>query len=150
MTPYAAAAGAFSRCFRYYAGWRRDEIDITNDDLINPRNSFQRWAGVNSPKVTLSLLPRPRWYVPVVSLSFGQAFFTEDPRIGTGSVKGSPVARQHAYQLVASKTLGHTDLSPSSAPSTTAAGMPASTRFLQAATRAKPWKHSIPRAFRSS
>ena len=45
-----------------------------------------------------------------ISLSFGQAFFTEDPRIGTGSTAGTPVATAHSYQLVASKTSGQTDL----------------------------------------
>jgi hypothetical protein len=46
----------------------------------------------------------------LVSLSFGQAFFTEDPRIGTGSGPGTPVAMSHSYQLVAGKTIHHTDV----------------------------------------
>ena len=110
LTPYIAAQGNLSRHLRYYLGWRRDQIDIDNDDLLHAQNSFQKWVGVNSPKATVSFLPKQSWYAPLLSLSFGQAFFTEDPRIGTGTVPGSPVATSHSYQLVASKTINQTDL----------------------------------------
>jgi Carboxypeptidase regulatory-like domain len=110
LTPYIAADGALSRYFRYYLGWRRDEIDVVNDDLLHAQNSFQKWVGVNSPKATVSFLPQDSWYLPLVSLSFGQAFFTEDPRIGAGTAAGSPVATIHSYQMVASKTVAKTDL----------------------------------------
>jgi hypothetical protein len=115
LTPYIAAEGAPARYLRYYLGWRRDEIDFNNDDLLHPQNSFQKWVGVNSPKATVSFLPREAWFVPLVSLSFGQAFFTEDPRIGigtsgTGTAPGTPVATSHSYQIVASKTIHKTDL----------------------------------------
>jgi hypothetical protein len=115
LTPYIAAEGAVARYFRYYLGWRRDEIDIDNDDLLHAENSFQKWVGVNSPKATVSFLPKESWYVPLISLSFGQAFFTEDPRIGLGTgagtpVPGSPVATSHSYQIVASKIIHKTDL----------------------------------------
>ena len=110
ITPYIAADGALTRYFRYYIGWRRDEISVDNDDLLNPQNSFHKFVGVNSPKATVSFLPKEAWYVPLVSLSFGQAFFTEDPRIGTGTAIGTPVATSHSYQLVASKTIHKTDL----------------------------------------
>jgi len=116
LTPYIAADGALARYFRYYLGWRRDEINVNNDDLLFPQNSFQTWVGVNSPKATVSFLPRESWYVPLISLSFGQSFFTEDPRIGLGTgsgtpvaAAGSPVATSHSYQLVASKTVRNTD-----------------------------------------
>jgi hypothetical protein len=113
-TPYIAAEGALSPYFHYYLGWRRDEIDINNDDLVvtpqAPDNSFQKWVGVNSPKATVSFLPKEAWYAPLISLSFGQAFFTEDPRIGTGTAAGTPVATSHSYQIVASKTVARTDL----------------------------------------
>jgi len=109
LTPYAAAAGGLGKHLRYYAGWRRDQIDITNDDRIDPGNSFQRWVGVNSPKATMSFLPGDWRALPLVSASFGEAFFTEDPRIalgtGSGGAAGSPVARSHNYQLVMSKSL---------------------------------------------
>jgi Carboxypeptidase regulatory-like domain len=110
LTPYIAAEGIVARYFRYYLGWRRDEINIDNDDLLHAENSFQKWVGVNSPKATVSFLPKESWYVPLVSLSFGQAFFTEDPRIGTGTAPGSPVATSHSYQIVASKIVHKTDL----------------------------------------
>jgi len=110
LTPYIAAEGGMTRFFRYYLGWRRDQIDFTNDDLLHADNSFQKWVGVNSPKATLSVLPVESWYAPLVSLSFGQAFFTEDPRIGAGTGAGTPVATSHSYQIVASKTVRKTDL----------------------------------------
>jgi hypothetical protein len=110
VTPYVAAEGILTHYFRYYLGWRRDQIDVLNDDLLHARNSFQKWVGVNSPKTTLSYLPKDSWYVPLLSLSFGQAFFTEDPRIGTGTTAGTPVATSHSYQLVASKSDHKTDL----------------------------------------
>jgi Carboxypeptidase regulatory-like domain len=110
VTPYIAAEGGLSPYFRYYLGWRRDEINFDNDDLLQADNSFQKWVGVNSPKATVSFLPHQSWHLPLVSLSVGQAFFTEDPRIGTGTAPGTPVATSHSYQAVASKTLRKTDL----------------------------------------
>ncbi|MGA8622021.1 MAG: TonB-dependent receptor [Candidatus Sulfotelmatobacter sp.] len=116
VTPYIAAEGNLVRHFRYYLGWRRDEIDFNNDDLLHIQNSFQKWVGVNSPKATVSFLPQESWYVPHISLSFGEAFFTEDPRIGLGlgpgiaSTPGTLVATAHSYQMVASKTIQHTDV----------------------------------------
>jgi hypothetical protein len=112
-TPYAAAEGGLGHYFRYYAGWRRDQIDIGNQDLVNPENSFQKWVGVNSPKATVTFLPKESWYAPLLSFSFGQSFFTEDPRVGLGgggTGVGSPVATAHSFQLVASKTFYKTDL----------------------------------------
>jgi len=109
FTPSAAAAGALAGHLRYYAGWRRDQIDNTNQDLIRPQNSFQRWVGVNSPKATVSFLPGKLRWLPQLSASWGEAFFTEDPRIGVGNAQGSPVATAHAYQLVVSKTIAKTE-----------------------------------------
>jgi hypothetical protein len=107
LTPYGAAAGGLGRHLRYYAGWRRDQIDIANDDLIDAGRSFQRWVGVNSPKATVSFVPGDLRGLPLVSASAGEAFFTEDPRIALGSggsgAPGSAVARSHNYQLVLSK-----------------------------------------------
>jgi hypothetical protein len=110
LTPYIAAEGRLASYFRYYLGWRRDQIAFNNDDLLQPGNSFQKWVGVNSPKATVSFLPKDSWYVPLLSLSFGQAFFTADPRVWTGTAAGTPVAISHSYQLVASKTIHKTDL----------------------------------------
>jgi Carboxypeptidase regulatory-like domain len=110
LTPYIAAEGSVTNYFRYYLGWRRDEISLDNRDLLAPQNSFQKWVGVNSPKATVSFLPKDSWYVPLLSLSFGQTFYTNDPRIGTGTAAGTPVSTAHSYQLVASKTILRTDL----------------------------------------
>jgi Carboxypeptidase regulatory-like domain len=110
VTPYVAAEGSVTNYFRYYLGWRRDEINLNNQDLLTPQNSFQKWTGVNSPKATVSFLPKDSWYVPLLSLSFGQSFYTNDPRIGTGTTIGTPVSTAHSYQLVASKTILKTDL----------------------------------------
>ena len=110
VTPYIAAEGALSRHFRYYLGWRRDQIDFSNEDLLHSENSFQKWVGVNSPKATISFLPKDSWFVPLISLSFGQALFTNDPRMGTGSRAPTPVNTAHSYQLVASKTVHKTDI----------------------------------------
>jgi hypothetical protein len=48
-------------------------------------------------------------FLPLVSLSFGEAFFTNDPRIGSGTTQGTPVSTAHSYQLVTSKTIRSTD-----------------------------------------
>jgi hypothetical protein len=109
ITPYIAADGALTHYFRYYLGWRRDQISVDNGDLLDPQNSFHKLAGANSPKATVSFFPKDSWYVPLISLSFGQAFFTEDPRVGSGTASGTPVATSHSYQLVASKTVHNTD-----------------------------------------
>ncbi len=110
ISPYAAAQGAFGNHFRYYAGWRRDQIDFDNQDLVQPQNSFHQWIGVNSPKATVSVIPGSLKWAPFVSASAGESFFTEDPRIGTGTARGSEVSRAHSYQLVAGKQFAHTDL----------------------------------------
>jgi hypothetical protein len=110
VAPYIAFQGALGAHLRYYAGWRRDQIDFVNTDLLAPQNSFAQWVGVNSPKATVSLLPGPARFVPLIAASFGESFFTEDPRIGTGSARPTPVSRNHSYQLVASKTVSHTQM----------------------------------------
>ncbi len=119
ISPYIAAEGELSRYVHYYLGWRRDEIGIDNQDLVTPANSWNRWAGVNSPKATLTLFPEESWYVPEVAFSFGKSFFTEDPRMGSAdgqpTATGSPAAvdpveTARSYQLVASKRFHNTDL----------------------------------------
>jgi hypothetical protein len=109
ISPYIAAEGALTGHFRYYLGWRRDEINFNNVDLLHSENSYEKWTGLNSPKASLTFLPKNWRLAPLVSVSFGQAFFTNDPRIGTGSVRPSPVNTAHSYQLVASKTVLGTD-----------------------------------------
>lgn len=110
IAPHIAGEGAISRHLHYYLGWRRDETRFDSRDLLAPQNSFRKLVGVNSPKATLSYLPGDSRFVPLFALSFGEAFFTEDPRIGLGSAAGMPVAKSRSYQLVASKTFQRTDI----------------------------------------
>jgi len=109
VAPYIAVEGALARYLRYYLGYRRDEINFNNEDLLVPAHSFQNWYGLNNPKATVSFLPKQDSPLPKVSLSAGEAFFTNDPRIGTGTTQGTLVSRSHSYQLVAGKTLAGTD-----------------------------------------
>ncbi|WP_348262647.1 hypothetical protein P8935_22985 [Telmatobacter sp. DSM 110680] len=110
IAPYAAIQGAIGSHLRYYVGWRRDQIDIDNQDLVQQENSFQEWVGVNSPKATVSFIPGSSKWAPLVAASAGESFFTEDPRIGTGMARGTPISRAHSYQLVASKLIAHTNM----------------------------------------
>jgi hypothetical protein len=110
VTPFAAIDGNIVPWLRYNLGWRRDQIGFDNLDLLHSANSFQRWVGVNSPKATLAVVPPESLPLPAIAFSFGQTFFTNDPRIGTGTQQGSLVSQAHAYQLVASKTVRGIDL----------------------------------------
>jgi hypothetical protein len=105
ITPFVAVDGNLTPWLRYNLGWRRDQVSFDNADLLHPANSFHRWAGVNNPKSTLTFVPRPNQALPMLSFSFGQTFFTNDPRVGTGMSQGSLVSRAHSFQLVASKTI---------------------------------------------
>jgi hypothetical protein len=110
VTPFVAIDGDLLPWMHYNLGWRRDQIDVDNQDLLTPANSFQHWAGINSPKATLALLPPEKFWLPAVAASFGEAFFTNDPRIGTGTAQGSLVSVAHSYQMVVSKRVAGTDL----------------------------------------
>jgi hypothetical protein len=109
LTPFVAIDGNILPWLRYNLGWRRDQVHFDNSDLLVLENSFHRWIGINSPKATLSIIAPDSLPLPSVSLSAGQTFFTNDPRIGTGTQHGSLVSRAHAYQLVISKTILKTD-----------------------------------------
>jgi hypothetical protein len=113
ITPYVAGQGELSKYVHYYLGWRRDQIDITNQDLIKPANSWSKWVGVNSPKATVTIVPDESWHVPLIAFSFGKSLLTEDPREGTplnGPKTVDPVETARSYQLVASKTFHKTDV----------------------------------------
>ena len=110
ITPYIAVDGKPAPWLRYNLGWRRDQLDTDNQDVLRPYNSFQRWTGINSPKATLSLIAPQKWWLPSAAFSFGQTFFSNDPRIGNGSMEGSTVSRAHSLQLVLSKSVAGTDL----------------------------------------
>ncbi len=113
ISPYVAGQGQFTPFLRYYLGWRHDQIQIQNRDLVTPANSSSRLVGVDSPKATVTLLPGPLRVLPQLSFSFGKSFFTEDPRIGLAANRATgvaPVETARSYQLVASKTIRSTDL----------------------------------------
>jgi hypothetical protein len=110
LTPFIAIDGNLLPWLRYNLGWRRDQISFDNTDLLVPANSFHRWVGINSPKATLAIVAPDTLLLPSVSFSFGQAFFTNDPRIGAGTGLGSLVSQAHAYQMVVSKTILKTDV----------------------------------------
>ena len=54
------------------------------------------------------MLPPDRWYLPTVAFSYGEAFHTEDPRIGNGTGTPTLLAPSRAYQLVLSKVIKQT------------------------------------------
>jgi len=118
VTPYVAAQGTLGQHLNYYAGWRRDEIFIDNQDLMTQANSWNKLVGLNSPKATLTFVPNASSLglsrlVPLISVSFGKSFFTEDPREGTtldGPTAADPVETARSFQLVASKSIYKTDI----------------------------------------
>jgi hypothetical protein len=109
VEPYFAIDGALGRYFHYDLGVRREEIWMDNEDVINPRNSFDKRAGLTLPKATLTILPPDSAYLPTVAISYGEAYHTEDPRIGTGSALPALLAPSRAYQLVVDKVIQKMD-----------------------------------------
>ncbi len=108
-SPYVAADGTLLRYLHYNVGYRHDQVTMDNQDLYRPELSFSRNASINSPKATISLLDSK--YLPMVALSYGQAFHVNDPRIGTTAVMGGTiVSKARSYQLVVAKTVARTEL----------------------------------------
>jgi hypothetical protein len=110
-SPFVAADGTILRYLHYNAGYRRDEVTVDNEDLYRPSLSFDRHARINSPKATLTFLPpAAAGFVPTLSLSYGQSFHVDDPRIGTTAIQGGTlVSKARSYQLVASKSIARTE-----------------------------------------
>lgn len=121
-SPFFAVDGAPTRLLHYNLGYRRDEVNIENQDIYRPELSFSRHASINSPKGTVTLLPPETVsFLPTVSLSYGQAFHINDPRIGTTAIMGGTiVSKARSYQLVASKTIAKTEFRVTLAHVTTA------------------------------
>jgi hypothetical protein len=111
-SPFAALDGTVFHSLHYNAGYRQDQITVDNQDLLRPTFSFNRNATISSPKATLTYLPgKSVSFLPTLSLSYGQAFHVDDPRIGTTAIQGGTiVAKARSYQLVASKTVAKTEL----------------------------------------
>ena len=110
-SPFVAADGTVLRLLHYNIGYRRDEVRFDNQDLYRPNLSFSRYASVNSPKGTITLSPPTSFsYLPTMSLSYGQSFHVDDPRIGTTALQGGTiVSKARSYQLVVSKTVAQTE-----------------------------------------
>jgi len=110
-SPFAALDGTVFHLFHYNAGYRLDRVTMDNEDLLRSSLSFSRSASVSSPKGTLTFLqPESLRALPNFSLSYGQTFHVNDPRIGTTAIQGGTiVAKSHSYQLVASKTVAKTE-----------------------------------------
>jgi hypothetical protein len=120
--PYVAADGTLMHFLHYNVGYRRDEVHFDNQDVYRPDFSFSRHAGINSPKGTITLLPpKAVSFLPTASLSYGEAFHINDPRIGTTAIFGGTiVSKARAYQLVVSKTIAQTEFRVTLAHVTTA------------------------------
>jgi hypothetical protein len=108
VEPFASLDGTASRYLHFNLGFRQEVVWMSNQHLINPQTSFNRLATLTLPKGTLTLLPPDRWYLPIVSFSYGEAFHTNDPRIGTGAELPTLLAPSRAYQLVLSKVIKQT------------------------------------------
>ena len=159
VAPFAALEGSIGAHLRLYAGLRPDRIELKNADLLNPSNSFDLWRSFLNPKATVAWIPGSggamKW-LPSAAFSIGQAFFTEDPRIGFGHESGSgavrlasPFERSHSEQLVIEKLFSSTDLRVTLGRTTTTATLakidpdtglpdnegPGSLRFLTASLR---------------
>src|SRR5262249_22123925 len=110
-TPYLSLDGGLTRFFHYDVGVRQEEVFFRNLDKLNPANSFEAQQGLTLPKATFAFLPPPATLVPQVSLSIGEAFHTNDPRIGnSGTSRGTSLDPAHASQLVLQKNIYQTDV----------------------------------------
>jgi Carboxypeptidase regulatory-like domain len=108
VEPFISFDGTVSRYLHFNLGFRQEEVWMDNQDLINPQNSFDKLASLTLPKGTITFLPPDKTYLPQVAFSYGEAFHTEDPRIGNGTGVPSLLAPSRAYQLVLSKVIKQT------------------------------------------
>jgi hypothetical protein len=121
LTPYASIDGTLTRYFHYNVGMRYDEVFFDNRDLLLPERSFTAQQGVSSPKGTISFVPPESMWLPSLSLSYGQAFHINDPRIGTtGIFDHTVISKARSYQLVVRKNIAKTDFKVTLAHVTTA------------------------------
>lgn len=103
---FASVDGGIGRHIRFNAGARQEEIEVQNQDLLIPANSFNKLLSVSLPKASLTFLPPDGAPLPSLSLSAAEAFHTDDPRISTDSgMTGPPnlITTSRAYQAVLKK-----------------------------------------------
>jgi Carboxypeptidase regulatory-like domain len=105
VEPFVSFDGTVGRHLHFNLGVRQEEVWMDNQDVLNPQNSFDKLATLTLPKGTITFLPPDNPYVPQVAFSYGEAFHTEDPRIGNGTGTSTLLAPSRAYQLVLSKVL---------------------------------------------
>jgi hypothetical protein len=111
IEPFVSIDGALGTHLHYDVGFRQEAVWMNNQDLLNPKNSFDKLAPITLPKGTLTFLPGDHNLLPTVSLSYGEAFHAEDPRIGTGTGVPSLLASSRAYQLQLIKSVRQTRFS---------------------------------------
>ena len=109
LAPYLAVHGNFGKQVQFYAGLRHEQVEMKNIDKFRPAYSYDEWKGFEEPKATVAWSPGagPVHWLPSASLSIGQGFFTEDPRInlapsatGTGAAAlANPFERSHACAI---------------------------------------------------
>jgi hypothetical protein len=110
VEPFVSLDGTASKYIHFDVGVRQEEVWVDNQDILNPQNSFNKLPSLSLPKLTLSFLPSEQMYWPTVAFSYGEAFHTEDPRIGTGSGQPTLLASSYAYQLRISKVIKQTQV----------------------------------------
>jgi hypothetical protein len=105
VEPFVSLDGVIAKYFHYDVGFRQEFVWMNNQDLINSQNSFDELATLTLPKATVAFVPPDSPYLPTVAFSYGEAFHTEDPRIGTGDEVPTLLAPSRAYQLRISKVI---------------------------------------------
>jgi hypothetical protein len=105
VEPFVSLDGVVAKYFHYDVGFRQEFVWMNNQDLINSQNSFDKLATLTLPKATVAFVPPDSPYLPTVAFSYGEAFHTEDPRIGTGDEVPTLLAPSWAYQLRISKVI---------------------------------------------
>ncbi len=109
IAPFLSIDGGVGRYVHYDLGVRREEVSFNSVDKIVVTNSLDKVTGIILPKGTLTLLPVEKHF-PTVAFSLGEAFHTNDPRIGQGTSTPTLLSLSHAAQLMLSKSILGTDL----------------------------------------
>jgi hypothetical protein len=105
VEPFVSLDGVIAKYFHYDVGFRQEFVWMNNQDLINSQNSFDKLATLTLPKATVTFIPPDSPCLPTVAFSYGEAFHSEDPRIGTGEQVPTLLAPSWAYQLRISKVI---------------------------------------------
>lgn len=111
--PFVSLDGSFGRHLHFDVGTRQEEIIVDNQDLLGPANSFNTLVSMNMPKASITFLPSPDSPLPSLSLSGGEAFHTDDPRISIdSSARGAPnlITTSRAYRATLKKDIGRTEM----------------------------------------